>query len=84
MDSMEGAHGDYALVPWNGGYFKFIIRPSQASVFNDRSVIDVGNFLNRMLVEKVKKFDYEFQAECVRTQNFEKLEMYVLELLMGV
>ena len=37
-----------------------------------------------LLVEKVKKFDYKFQAECVRTQNFEKLEMYVLELLMGV
>jgi xylose isomerase len=37
-----------------------------------------------LLLEKVKKFDYEFQKECVRTQNFEKLEMYVLELLMGV
>ena len=35
-----------------------------------------------MLLEKVKKFDYEFQAACVKEQNFEKLEMYVLELLM--
>ena len=35
-----------------------------------------------MLLEKVKKFDYKFQEECVKTQNFEKLEMYVMELLM--
>jgi len=35
-----------------------------------------------MLLEKVKKFDYEFQAACVKEQNFEKLEMYVMELLM--
>ena len=37
-----------------------------------------------LLLEKVKKFDYQFQAECVAEQNFEKLEMYVLELLLGV
>ncbi|MEG0784904.1 MAG: TIM barrel protein [Christensenella sp.] len=35
-----------------------------------------------LLLEKVKKFDYKFQAECVKTQNFEKLEMYVIELLL--
>lgn len=37
-----------------------------------------------LLLEKVKRFDYKFQQECVKTQNFEKLEMYVVELLMGV
>ena len=37
-----------------------------------------------LMLEKVKKFDYEFQAACVKEQNFEKLEMYVMELLMGV
>ncbi len=37
----------------------------------------------RLLLEKVKKFDYALQAECVREQNFEKLEMYVMQLLMG-
>jgi xylose isomerase len=36
-----------------------------------------------LLLEKVKKFDYKFQAECVKNRNLEKLEMYVLELLMG-
>jgi hypothetical protein len=29
-------------------------------------------------------FDYRFQEECAREQNFEKLEMYVPELLMGL
>ena len=71
MDFIEGAHGDYALVSWNGGYFKFIIRPSQASVFNDRSVIDVGNFLNRMLVEKVKnKFELEISPRMLYLLGF--------------
>jgi len=37
-----------------------------------------------ILLEKVKRFDYKFQAQCVKEQNFEKLEMYVMELLMGV
>lgn len=36
-----------------------------------------------LLLEKVKKFDYKFQAECVKEQNFEKLEMYVIELLLN-
>ena len=36
------------------------------------------------LLAKVKRFDYEFQAACVKEQNFEKLEMYVMELLMGI
>ena len=36
-----------------------------------------------LLLEKVKKFDYKFQEECVKTQNFEKLEMYVIELLLN-
>lgn len=35
-----------------------------------------------ILLEKVRRFDYKFQAECVKEQNFEKLEMYVMELLM--
>ena len=36
-----------------------------------------------LLLEKVKRFDYAFQAQCVKEQNLEKLEMYVMELLLG-
>ena len=35
-----------------------------------------------LLLEKVKRFDYEFQAACIQERNLEKLEMYVMELLM--
>lgn len=54
LDSIEGWRGDYALVPWNGGYFKFIIRPKHEPTFNDRPIKEVSNFISRMLVEKVK------------------------------
>jgi xylose isomerase len=40
--------------------------------------------LFEIMVDKVKQFDYKFQEECVKEQNFEKLEMYVMELLLGV
>lgn len=36
-----------------------------------------------LLLEKVKRFDYAFQRQCVKERNLEKLEMYVLELLLG-
>ena len=35
------------------------------------------------LLEKAKKFDYELQKKCVAEQNFEMLEMYVIDLLLG-
>ncbi len=36
----------------------------------------------RLLEDKVKKFDYDFQKECIKNRNYEKLEMYVLKLLL--
>ena len=36
-----------------------------------------------MLEEKVARFDKAFQAQCIAERNYEKLEMYVLELLMS-
>ena len=36
-----------------------------------------------MMEEKVAKFDREFQAKCIAERNYEKLEMYVMELLLG-
>lgn len=37
----------------------------------------------RMLERKAKAFDYNFQKECVKNRDYEALEMYVLDLLMG-
>jgi xylose isomerase len=38
----------------------------------------------KALEEKALKFDYEFQRKCVENRDFEALEMYVMELLMGL
>ena len=38
----------------------------------------------RALEEKVDRFDYDFQKKCVESRDFEGLEMYVMELLMGI
>jgi xylose isomerase len=36
-----------------------------------------------LLLEKVKRFDYAFQDACVKERNLEKLELYVIELLLS-
>jgi len=36
------------------------------------------------LEAKVAKFDYNFQKKCVEKRDFEGLEMYVMNLLMGI
>ena len=38
----------------------------------------------KALEAKAEKFDYEFQKKCVEERDYEKLELYVMELLMGV
>lgn len=37
----------------------------------------------RELEKKARRFDYSFQEKCVANRDFERLEMYVLNLLMG-
>ncbi len=36
----------------------------------------------RLLEAKARRFDYEFQKQCVDARDYERLEMYVIELLM--
>ncbi len=38
----------------------------------------------KTLEAKAAKFDYEFQKKCVENRDFEGLEMYVMNLLMGI
>lgn len=38
----------------------------------------------KALEAKVEKFDYEYQKKCVAERDYEKLELYVMELLMGI
>ncbi len=36
----------------------------------------------KMLEEKVARYDYGFEKQCIEARNYEALEMYVMELLM--
>ncbi len=38
----------------------------------------------KALEKKVEQFDYEIQKKCIEQRDYEKLEMYVMELLMGI
>lgn len=38
----------------------------------------------KALEAKAAKFDYAFQKKCVEERDYEKLELYVVELLMGI
>ncbi|MBC8532930.1 TIM barrel protein [Yeguia hominis] len=38
----------------------------------------------KALEEKAERFDYSFQKKCVESRDFEALEMYVMDLLMGL
>lgn len=38
----------------------------------------------KALEAKVEKFDYAFQRQCIEKRDYEGLEMYVLNLLMGI
>jgi xylose isomerase len=38
----------------------------------------------KLLEEKARQFDYKYQEKCIAERNYEALEMYVMELLLGV
>ncbi len=68
----------------NGEYVGLDVKAMRTTTDKD-SYKHLANSLKiaRMLEKKVEKFDYDFQKKCVETRDFEGLEMYVLELLMG-
>jgi xylose isomerase len=47
-----------------------------------RHIINSKKIFEKLL-GKAKKFDYKFQEACVKEHNLEKLEMYVIDLLLG-
>ena len=60
MTELEGWHENYLVVSWRDRYFKHIIRPKEAKAFNDRTIKEMANSINRRLLVDVKqKFDNE-------------------------
>ena len=38
----------------------------------------------KFLEKKVEQFDYKFQKQCIAERNYEKLESYVMKLLLAM
>lgn len=69
----------------NGEYVGLDVKAMRTTKDED-SYKHLENSLNvvKALEAKVEKFDYDFQKKCVENRDFEALEMYVLNLLMGI
>lgn len=69
----------------NGEYVGLDVKAMRTTKDED-SYKHLENSLNivKALEEKVEKFDYNFQKKCVENRDFESLEMYVMNLLMGI
>lgn len=69
----------------NGEYVGLDVKAMRTTTDAD-SYKHLENSLNmvKALEEKAARFDYEYQKKCVENRDFEGLEMYVMELLMGL
>lgn len=69
----------------NGEYVGLDVKAMRTTK-NEDSYKHLENSLKicKALEAKVARFDYEFQKKCVENRDFEGLEMYVMNLLMGI
>ena len=69
----------------NGEYIGLDVKVMRTEK-NEGSYQHLENSLKifKALEKKAEKFDYDFQKKCVEERDYEKLELYVTELLMGV
>ena len=76
MENGYGSHGEYI------GLDVKVMRTEK----QEGSYQHLVNSLRiaKALEEKAAKFDYDYQAKCVAERDYEKLELYVTELLMGL
>ena len=68
----------------NGEYVGLDVKAMRTTKTED-SFKHLENSLNiaKALEKKAEQFDYDFQKKCVENRDFEALEMYVMNLLMG-
>lgn len=76
MENNYGSHGEYV------GLDVKAMRTTK----DEDSYKHLENSLKifKALEAKAEKFDYQFRDECVKNRDFEALEMYVMNLLMGI
>lgn len=67
----------------NGEYVGLDVKVMRTQRDNDRYRHIINSMKTVLLLEdKIKKFDYVYQAKCVAERNYEALEGYVTELLL--
>ncbi len=69
----------------NGEYIGLDVKAMRTTK-DEQSYTHLENSLKiaKALEAKVERFDYAFQRKCVEERDFESLEMYVMNLLMGI
>lgn len=53
-NAIENARGDFLLEDYQGGYFKFTVRKSAYGELQKKTLTDVANIINRMIIVNVK------------------------------
>lgn len=69
----------------NGEYIGLDVKAMRTTNNEDRyKHLENSLKIAKALEEKVLRFDYNLQRKCVENRDFEALEMYVMNLLMGI
>ena len=55
MEIMEGMRGNFYMMPWHGGYFKFVVRPKESAEFQNKDLTYLGRKINTILANRVTK-----------------------------
>lgn len=90
VENLRAAFNQVKVLKENGygenGEFVGLDVKAMRTTKDEDSYKHLENSLNifKALESKVDKFDYEFQKKCVENRDFEGLEMYVMNLLMGL
>lgn len=55
MQEMEGMRGNFYMMTWHNGYFKFVVRPAESDEFQNKDLTYLGRKINTTLFTKVSK-----------------------------
>jgi len=69
----------------NGEYIGLDVKAMRTT--NDENAfkhIENSIKIAKALEDKVRRYDYEYQKDCIINRDYEALEMYVINLLMGL
>lgn len=55
METIGGMRGNFYMMSWHNGYFKFIVRPNEADNFQEKDAVDLGRKINTILSARVSK-----------------------------